>query len=62
MCWGGGGVRKVLKVLNRRRLVMQSSYNTIQRSFKKEKLKEVNKSDTFQTMKIGSGIVMSSLF
>ena len=60
-----GGVCKVLKVLNQRRSVMQSNYNTIQRIFfffKKEKLKEVNKSDTFQTMKIGSGIVMSSLF
>ena len=59
---GGGVVCKVLKVLNRRRSIVQSSYNTIQRSFKKRKLKEINKSDTFQTMKIGSGIVMSSLF
>ena len=45
---GVGGVCKVLKVLNQRRSVMQSNYNTIQRIFfLKEKLKEVNKSDTF---------------
>ena len=62
MCVGGEGVCKVLKVLNRRRLVMQSSYNTIQRSFKKKEKLEVDKSDTFQTMKIGLGIIMSSSF
>ena len=62
VCVGGEGVCKVLKVLNRRRLVMQSSYNTIQRSFKKKEKLEVDKSDTFQTMKIGLGIIMSSSF
>ena len=55
-------MRKVLKVLNRRRLSCNAVIIPYRGVLKKEKLKEVNKLDTFQTMKIGSGIVMSSLF